>query len=246
MNTPELSIVLPVHDAAEILRESVARLDAGCADLVDGHEILLMENGSRDATLRVARELAEASQHVRVYTDARASYGQAMRAGLMHSAGDLCAVLNVDLWDLGFLERAVALLRHVDVIVGSKRHADAQDERPRSRRLVTEVFNLWLRVAFSYPGTDTHGMKVFRRAALEPLFERCVTRDILFDTELLLRAARHGRSIAELPVTVREVRAPRTSALSRVLPTLREARVLRGELREARPMLPLPARPARA
>ncbi|MCA9609995.1 MAG: glycosyltransferase family 2 protein [Myxococcales bacterium] len=221
-----LSVVLPVHDEGEILARSVEALDAGCASLVDGHEILLMENGSRDDTLAVARRLAERPR-VRVFTNARASYGQAMRAGLFLSRAARCAVLNVDLWDLGFLREALARLDHVDVVVGSKRHSDARDERPASRRLVTELFNRWLEAAFAHPGTDTHGMKAFRRAALVPLAARCETRDLLFDTELLLRAVRAGCTFEELPVHVREVRPPRSSPFARVGPALREMAVLR-------------------
>lgn len=235
--TPALSVVLPIHDEAAALADSVARLDAGCATLVASHEILLMENGSHDDTLAVAEELAGARPHVRVFTESVASYGQAMRAGLVQSRGEAVAVLNADLWDLEFLRAALALLDEVDVVVGSKTLAGARDERPALRRAITVGFNLWLRHGLGYPGTDTHGMKVFRREALGPLVGRCVTRHLLFDTELLLRASRRGLAFAELPVVVRELRPARSSVASRVLPTLREAVALRQALTHEVPAL---------
>lgn len=233
-----LSVVLPVHDEAELLRRSVTALDAGCRRLVGSHEILLMENGSHDGTLAVARTLS-ASPRVRVFTDSRASYGQAMRAGLLHSRGAMVAVLNVDHWDLSFLRTALERLRRVDVVAGSKRHPDSRDARPLHRRVITELLNAWLRHGMGYPGSDTHGMKAFRRDALSPLAEQCVARDVLFDTELLLRAARAGKRITELPVSVKEVRDARSSVASRVVPTLLEASAIaRGRAWSSAPRLP--------
>ena len=58
------------------------------------------------------------------------------------------------------------------MVVGSKAMKGASDERPLIRRAATRVLNGMLRVALGFRGTDTHGLKAFRRATLLPVVER--------------------------------------------------------------------------
>jgi hypothetical protein len=59
-------------------------------------------------------------------------------------------------------------------------------------------------------------MKVLVRAPLEPIVEATHFGTDLFDTELILRAERAGLVVAELPVSVRDTRPPRSSILTRI------------------------------
>jgi hypothetical protein len=59
-------------------------------------------------------------------------------------------------------------------------------------------------------------MKVMRRQDLLPLVDACQFGADLFDTELVLRAERAGLGVAELPVTVRNTRPPRSSIVRRI------------------------------
>ena len=82
------------------------------------------------------------------------------------------------------------------------------------------MFATILRVGFRLSVSDTHGMKLMRRASVEALARQCRTGADLFDTELILRAERAGLVVAELPVTVRELRPSRTPILRRAVRTL--------------------------
>ena len=107
--------------------------------------------------------------------------------GFLAAKGEIAAFFDVDYYDLGFLDRAVALIEAPDgpaVVVGSKRGEGALDTRPWPRRMVTLVFSTILRVGFGLTVSDTHGMKVLRRAPLVPLAEACRFGTDLFDTEL--------------------------------------------------------------
>ena len=63
-----LSIVLPVHNEARVIEDAVARMTAALALLSADLEILIVENGSRDATLDIARRLAGRDPRLRVET----------------------------------------------------------------------------------------------------------------------------------------------------------------------------------
>ncbi len=230
---------MPAHNEAELLETSVRAVVAGLRREGRQYELLVVENGSRDGTRALADRLARDLPEVRVHSLPRPDYGLALRTGLLTATGDVVVTFDVDYYDLGFLRDALALLERnadpVDLVVASKRAAGARDKRPRSRRVVTAGFTMLLRLGFGVRVSDTHGMKVMRRAALEPLARQCRFGTDLFDTELVLRAERAGAAVAELPVDVEERRPSRTPVWRRVPRTLLGLGRLRVALwREAR------------
>jgi hypothetical protein len=89
------------------------------------------------------------------------------------------------------------------------------------RRVATRVFNLLLRGILNSGVSDTHGMKAFKRDLVDDLNDQVVSRQDLFDTELVIRAERAGYRIAEVPVVVEEMREARSSLIKRVPRTVR-------------------------
>lgn len=211
--------MLPAYNEEELLRESVE----GLLDCLDGRfEVVIAENGSTDGTLRVAQDLAARYEQVWTHSLPAASYGRALRLGLGVARGEAVAVFNVDFWDLHFLRSGVPMLQEHDVIVGSKGLPGSSDRRSRLRRGITRTFNLLLALAFGFRGSDTHGLKIFRRSALEQVLPRCRTDGEIFDTELVLRCQKAGLGIRELPVEVSEMRPSRYSLLGRIPSTVRD------------------------
>jgi glycosyltransferase involved in cell wall biosynthesis len=222
-NTSVLSIVMPAHNEAGYLETAVREIDKGVRARRHEYEILVVENGSTDDTLDIGQRLADELPAVRVSTRAVADYGAALRDGILAARGDLIVTFDVDYYDLGFVDHALALLTGdapSAIVVGSKRAPGARDQRPWPRQLVTTVFSLLLRAVFSLSVSDTHGMKAMRRVDVEPILERCRFRSDLFDTELVIRSQRAGLPIAELPVTAQERRPSRTPIWKRVPRTL--------------------------
>ena len=150
----------------------------------------------------------------------RASYGAALKRGILAAKFDRVAIVNVDFWDLKFLRRAHQLLGVCDIVNGSKALIASRDGRPFIRRQLTVWFNILLRIGFGFPGTDTHGIKFFRRRPFLPLAKNCLTQNELFDTELVLRGCKLGLILAELPITVREIRPTRYNPWRRIGNTL--------------------------
>lgn len=225
-----LSIVIPVHNEELLLEALVTGIQAGLGDFGESYEIILCENGSADNTLALARQLAASDDRLIVLTSQQASYGAAIRRGILHSRGERIVVFNADLWDMKFLREAYQRLRQYDIVIASKRHPDSHDQRPFNRRLITWGFNMVLRVLFGFTGSDTHGMKAFRRATIVPVVRRCLTDREIFDTEVILRAQQVGLTMTELPTVVEETRPSRYSAFARVPRTLKDLWVLYKDL----------------
>jgi glycosyltransferase involved in cell wall biosynthesis len=219
--TPDVSVVLAAHNEEALLRSTVGEIVTELSALDASFEVLVVENGSVDATAALADELAAEHPEVRAFHEPVADYGRALRRGLLEATGEYVVNFDVDYYDVGFLSAATELmrLRGADVVIGTKRAPESRDERPFLRRFVTAAFALVLRVGFGLRASDTHGMKALRRARLVPLAEVSVLGKDLFDTELILRAERQGLAVAELPVHVQERRPARSSIVRRMLRT---------------------------
>jgi len=180
-------------------------------------ELILCENGSTDGTRETLARLVERYPQVRLETLDHASYGSALKRGIRSATSDLVIIFNADLWCMQFLNDSISLLENgYDMVIGSKRLDPQLDSRPALRRFITYAFNRFLKLVLGFEGTDTHGMKAFRKSATDASLNACLTEREVFDTELVLRLQKARGRIGELPVAVADQRPARLSLLKRV------------------------------
>jgi glycosyltransferase involved in cell wall biosynthesis len=232
----QYSVIIPLHNEAVYVERQlvgfVENLPQDAAAVL--HEIILVENGSRDGTLDACRRLEKKYPSlVRTSVLARGSYGEAIKHGMLVSQGTHLSILECDALDSGFMARSIAVFRAgtAQVIVGSKRHPESQDRRPFKRRALTALYNLvLLRTFLGYPGNDTHGLKSIETECAKKLCEAALSTDEIFQTEIVLIAWRLGLNIYEIPVNIRELRSASVSVLRRVPKVIGTLRVLRKSL----------------
>ena len=139
-----LSVVMPAYNEAALLESSVCAVADGLRAANRRFELMIVENGSTDATRTIAQALADELAEVDVRVLPRADYGEALRTGVLESTGDVVATLDVDYFDLDFLAAALGRVERdsapADLVVASKRAEGAHDRRPWFRRLVTFGF----------------------------------------------------------------------------------------------------------
>jgi len=212
--SPTLSIVVPVYNEADFIPQALPLLISEMDGLGLPYRIHLVENGSNDGSADVARAVAGKAP-VSVSSLSTADYGAAMRHGFLEAEGDWVVNFDIDYFSAEFLKQVIST-PDADLVIGSKRNPSSEDRRPLIRRLATWVFNLMLRTILGSKVSDTHGMKAFRRALVDELAGLVVSRQDLYDTELVIRAERYGYRIVEVPVVVEEIRAARSSLVKRV------------------------------
>ncbi len=101
MNAVEISAVVPVFNEEGCLLELWRRLSAALAQISPSYEIIFVNDGSRDRTAEVLRELCATNPHIRALHFTR-NFGHhlAVTAGLDHASGRAVVVMDGDLQDL--------------------------------------------------------------------------------------------------------------------------------------------------
>jgi glycosyltransferase involved in cell wall biosynthesis len=191
-----LSVVLPVHNQADHVRDIVADYAAALERLPTAYELVLVPNACRDTTAEVCATLAAELPTVRVADCERGGWGIAVRRGLAAARGDLLCYTNsarTTAEDLSLM--CMYALTHPDVVVKANRKIRDNWRR----RLGSLVYNIQCRVLFDLNNWDVNGTpKVFPRA-FGRLLE--LTRDDdLIDAEFSLVCRREDYRMLEIPV----------------------------------------------
>jgi len=100
MKPPLISIIVPVYNEAESLRELNSRLTKVLGAAGYDYEVLCVDDGSRDETPEILRELSEIDLRFRAVILSR-NFGKevAMTAGLDHARGEMVVPIDADLQD---------------------------------------------------------------------------------------------------------------------------------------------------
>ncbi len=220
---PHISIVIPIYNEQAILHAAVVDLRERLKPLGWSYEVILAENGSKDRTVDIGHELAAkyadpGDGQVKLISMGEPNYGKALKQGILLSRGDIVLCDEIDLCDTDFHRRAVEILEtgEADLVVGSKLAVGAADERPLIRHAASIAYSTLLKVMLGFRGTDTHGLKAFRRAALLDIVRSCLIEKDVFASEFVIRADRGGVIIKEIPVQVIEKRPPSINLFKRV------------------------------
>ncbi len=204
-----MSLVLPAYNEAVVIVQAVAEAEAGLGQLFDDFEILVVDDGSSDATAAVVRRNLATSPHTRLLRHPEnRGYGAALRTGFEAARSDLIAFTDADcqfdLLDLGNMTR---LAEDVPIVAGY-RHDRKDSWR---RRFYSRGYNVLARAILGTRVRDCDcALKVFRREALAKLLPE--SRGFFVNAEMLTRARLLGFEVAEVPVTHR----PRLGGESKV------------------------------
>ena len=199
---PRQLIIIPAWNEAR----SIAAVVESCRRLAPGFDVLVVDDGSSDATARLA---AGAGAHV-VSHPFNIRYGAALQTGYLyaHRAGyevvvQLDADGQHDPADVAALAAPI-LDGRADLVVGTRFHPASRYEMPFLRRVGGSWFRLLVRTLAGVElGDPTSGLQALHRDVLELYSTEVFPLDYP-DADVLVLAARSGFRIAEVPVQMRE------------------------------------------
>ncbi|NLE45648.1 MAG: glycosyltransferase family 2 protein [Chloroflexi bacterium] len=193
-----LSVFLPAYNEAPNVRRAVEHVSSVAQGIGADYEIIVVNDGSRDGTGDVVREMIPEVPNLRLVEHfPNRGYGGALKAGFAASTGDLVAFVPADnQFDFREISRFLDQISQADIVSGYR--ADRQDHLVR--KLNALGWNLVVRVLFGYLCRDIDcGFKLIRREVIEHV--PVESDGAMIDTELLAGARARGYRIAEVPVT---------------------------------------------
>jgi putative flippase GtrA len=202
---PDVEIVVPVHNEAHALQESVWRLHRYLTEhLRVEWRITIVDNASTDGTMGVAEGLAGSLPDVAALRLERKGRGYALREAWGASPARVLAYLDVDLsTDLAGLAPLLAplLSGHSDVAIGTRLTRTSRVVRGPKREFISRSYNGIVRTVLSTSFSDAQcGFKAITGPAARRLLPLVRDDSWFFDTELLVLAERCGLRIHEVPV----------------------------------------------
>jgi glycosyltransferase involved in cell wall biosynthesis len=195
---PSISAVIPAHNEEPIIASTVEAVDETLSRLVDDYEIVVVNDGSRDATASIVEELGRQRPAVRLVSHAvNRGYGAALATGFGAATREYVFLTDGDRqFDVRELGGLLPLLASADIVVGYRRpRAD-----PWVRRFYGWGWNLLVNVMFGYTARDVDcAFKLFPRALLDDV--KLESTGHTLSPELLVKARRAGYRVAEVRVT---------------------------------------------
>jgi glycosyltransferase involved in cell wall biosynthesis len=233
MDFPKYSIVIPAYNESQRIPATLVSVVEAVRSHGWSAEILVVDDGSRDKTVEVVRNFAEANPEVKLLQNgANRGKGYSVRNGLLQASGQIVMFTDADLSaPIEEAERLFAAIEQgADIAIGSRwLERDRQTHRqPLYRQFFGRCFNRFTRLVMGISFADTQcGFKAFTREAAQTIFHLQTIEGWGFDPEILFIALKRGFRIVEVPVSWAHDERTRISYLKDGFQMLREIAIVR-------------------
>jgi dolichyl-phosphate beta-glucosyltransferase len=204
---PEISIIIAAYNEEDRLPESLKKIHGYLTARGLESEIIVVDDGSSDATASMTRALSDSIPGLRLISYARnRGKGYALRAGVLSSRGKLVLLSDADLSTP--IEELDSLMKFIaeesyQIAIGSRALALSRilKTQPWWRQGMGKVFNRIVRAMVIDDFSDTQcGFKLFSGDVARHLFKGARIDRFAYDVEILALAKKNGYRIAEVPI----------------------------------------------
>ena len=202
-----LSVVIPAYNEEERLKRFVPGIVEFLQSKQRPFEIIVVNDGSKDSTENVTRELAKTYPMLRrIDLQPNRGKGGAVKAGMLDARGQYVLFTDADQsTPISEVDKLLEKLEHngYDMAIGSRAMPGAHVEQPQVwyRTLAGKLFGLGTKLFCIRGIYDTQcGFKAMTRAVAQRVFPQMTSNTAIFDIEMLVVATRESYRIAELPV----------------------------------------------
>jgi dolichol-phosphate mannosyltransferase len=197
-----ITIIIPVYNEENLIAEVLQRVLAAPLEGLD-REIIVVDDGSTDATPKIVQQIAQQHPVIRLYTSPiNFGKGAAVRIGFNQATGDILLIQDADLEldPAEYCRLLTPLLSgKADVVYGSRFRPPPQEISRIylwGNRFLAHITNLLYRLHL----TDMETAYKLLRAEIVPYLRlRCVGFDI--EPEITAKVAKAGYSIVEIPIS---------------------------------------------
>lgn len=195
----ELSIFFPFWNEEENVVKVVNNAILVAPKVADKWEIIIIDDGSSDNTLRIAKKLEENNTHIRTIShQPNRGYGAALKAGFTNSKYKYIVFTDGDgQFDFSEVTRFIASIDTHDMVVGYRKQ---RHDHP-FRHVLMNLLKIWDYFLFGFYYRDIDcGFKLFKKTSLNKLLP-LRSEGAMITTEILAKAKNYGLQIGEVEVT---------------------------------------------
>ncbi len=194
----ELSVFFPAYNEEANVRSTAEAILRVLPIAADRYELLIVDDGSVDATGTIADELTESNPAVRaIHHPTNRGYGGALRTGFYNCRYELISFVDGDgQFDFGEVSEFLANSQAADLVIGYR--VNRQDSLVRT--INARAWGMLIRVLFGLHVRDVDcAFKLLHKRVLQTL-PRLRSDGAMISAELLIRARNAGLKIEEVPV----------------------------------------------
>jgi len=238
-----ISLVIPMYNEEKIIGETIRTvknymdnnfLDCGC-----DYEVLFVNDGSSDNTLKIAEELSGDNIKIISYEKNKGK-GGAVRTGMLAADGDIIFFTDCDMaYGLDVIKQGYEIFeenKEADIIIGSrKKHKDGYAGYTFLRKIMSHTFMFVLKTYGGIKQSDSQsGIKGFRKEAVHRIFNLCDSDQCrwAFDVEILLIANKLKYKIFEMPVKIINHRESKVRPVKDSIRALKDVRIIKKRVKK--------------
>ncbi len=201
----KLSIIMPMYNARNIQR-NIEEAKRNIEMIKVPYELIIVDDGSTNDCFQEAQQVKGKNVKVVGYKPNQGK-GNAIKYGFQYVSGDYVAFVDsgrdINPFQLGSFLKMMQE-KSVDIVVGSKRHAESSVYYPYARRVMSRTYQAINHILFNLNIQDTQvGLKLFKYAMIKKIFPKIAVKRFAFDLELLVIAKKMNAKILEAPVAIR-------------------------------------------
>lgn len=200
-----VSILLPVYNAENNICCNVEFLISTVSTFLSDYEIILSNDGSSDNTCFELEKLKNKYDNIKVFNATR-NYGKghALKRALELASHEYIVFCDSDMeLNPSVLNSFFDIMQkeNADIVIGSKRHKDSVVNYSKTRKIISFIYFLFVKIFFSLPIEDTQtGLKLFKRSAIVGVFPRVLVRRFAYDLEVLAACNLNNKKIVSAPI----------------------------------------------
>lgn len=199
----KLSVVIPAYNEAESITETLQAIYAALLQESIPHQILVVNDNSKDNTLDVLTQLQQSIPSLDIITNAGPNgFGYAIRKGLENFNGDCVAIVMADLSDapsdlIVFYRK---MLEGYDCVFGTRWSKGGKVyDYPFHKLYLNRLFNNIVRILFGIKYNDvTNAFKLYRRETIDGI-KPFLSPHFNLTVELPLKAIIRGYTYTVVP-----------------------------------------------
>ena len=198
---PELSIFFPFWNEEKNVEPVVLKAAEIAPSIADKWEIIIVDDGSDDSTLKIAERLAGNDKNIRVIShQPNRGYGAALKAGFENAKYDYVVFTDGDLqFNFSEVTNLIEKIDDFDIVIGYR--TKRRDKKILKRLLLMNLLKIGDFILFGFHFKDIDcGFKMFKKSAIEAI-SPLHSEGAMITTEILAKAKRKKLKIAQVGVT---------------------------------------------